>query len=108
MTENPTRVVPEGTDALDGLTLAELGMLSRRIGCDPYDAIRSDKDGKRWAALPLVAMVWAQRTDPTAKVDTFLPLTGGQLQTVLGMDDDDQADDPDDDPENPTAHAPAS
>jgi len=100
------RVVPDGAGLVDGLTVRELDMVSRQLGCDVTAALADQGNGagKLWAALPRLAWVWAKRTDPHAKLDPFLDLSSSQLSTLLGQDED-----PDEDPEtNPTDPAPAS
>jgi hypothetical protein len=103
-------VVPEGQHLVDGLSVRELDIVSRQLGCDVSAAL-ADKGtgaGKLWAALPRLAWVWTKRRDPHAKLDPFLDLTAAQLGTLLG-DDDPAGDQVDDDPDaNPTDPAPAS
>lgn len=101
-------VVPEGQHLVDGLSVRELDIISRQLGCDVSAAL-ADKGtgaGKLWAALPRLAWVWAKRRDPHAKLDPFLDLTAEQLGQLLG--DDDVAGDVDDPETNPTDPAPAS
>jgi hypothetical protein len=106
-------VVPEGKHMVDGLTVRELDIVSRQLGCDVSAALRDQGAGagKLWSALPRLAWVWTKRTDPQAKLDPFLDLDAGQIGILLGQDEPDEhiehaaGDTPD---ENPTAPAPAS
>lgn len=102
------RLVPDGEDMLDGLSVRELSIVSQQLKCDVAEAIGGDKDGKRWDAFPRVAWLWAKRQDPTAKLDPFFDMTAGQLMAALGADDD--AEEPGEEPveANPTVPAPAS
>lgn len=105
-------VVPAGRDVVDDLTVRELDIVSRQLGCDVVEALGDTGNGKgrRWAALPRLAWLWAKRADPRAKLDPFLDLTADQLNDLLGDDEvDDQVDDQGDDvAANPTDPAPAS
>ena len=113
-------VVPEGCDPLDDLTVAELGIVGRQLGCDPYAAVQDKATGLRWEALGRVAWLWAKRRDPRAKLDPILQLTAAQVSALLGLLDDDPTPDDGEDAEpevveltgelaeNPTAPTPAS
>lgn len=109
-----TKLVPEGTDALDDLTAAELGTVGRQLRCDPYEAVvgQGAGAGLRWEALARIAWLWAKRRDDRAKLDPYLQLRPAELSIVLGLDDDEPAaaelvedDGSQDVTENPTAPA---
>lgn len=99
-----TRLIPPGKDVLDGLTVRELDLASRKLQVDVVDAFKGGAGGKRYAAFATVAWLWAKRTDPTVKIDPFMDLETSELLKLLGLDDDDDDDDQgDDDAEaNPT------
>lgn len=100
------RLVPEGKDPLDDLTIRELDIASRKLEVDVASAIKHGVGGKRYEGLALVAWLWAKRSDPQAKLEPFRDVTMPALATALGMDDDDEEEDDDD--ENPTARASGS
>lgn len=105
--EVPTKqVVPAGKDTLDGLTIRELDIASRKLQVDVVDAFKHGAGGKRYAAFATVAWLWAKRTDPAAKLDPFMDLETGALLDLLGVgDDEDELPDGDDPDANPTDSA---
>ena len=116
--ELPAPVIPEGLDPLDDLTVGELGVVGRQLGCDPYAAVSDQATGLRWLALGHLAWVWAKRTDPRAKLDPILQLKPQQVAAMLRLtpelvDQDDDQDDVDqvdvagELAENPTDSTPA-
>lgn len=112
-----TIVVPEGADALDNLTVAELDIASRQLHADVYAVAlghpqRDPQAGSKWKAYALLAWLWAKRTDPHAKLAGFLELSGPQLLEVLGFNRPDtpltrEADETPAELANPTAATPA-
>lgn len=105
-TTTPERFIPAGKDPIDDLSVRELALVSRQIGCDVTAAVASDKDGKRWDALPRLVWLWAKRQDPTAKLDPFMDWTANQLMAALGMDDEPDDDGDEEIEANPTDSAP--
>lgn len=92
MTE-PEILVPEGSDAIDDLTIRELDLIARLIKCDVMQALsgRGAEGVNRQAALARIAQLWAKKRDPQAKLDQFLDMKSATLSTVLGFDrEDDQ------------------
>ena len=97
-------VLDAGIDPLDDLSVTELDIASRQLKCDVYQAVAGE-GGLRWAALARLAWLWAKRTDPHAKLQPYLDLTGAQLTECLRLND--RVDQGEDDPNtNPTDAAP--
>lgn len=93
-TDTVTCVVPEGKDAVDDLTIAELDMVARKCGADVMQALagRGAEGTRRMVTLAHLAWVWTKRSGrPDAKVDEFLNMRAGDLEVVLGFDRDDEA-----------------
>jgi hypothetical protein len=112
MTEtNLTPVVPDGVDAIEGLTVGELDGLCNALGCDVAstfdDEAPQSVQGKKYAALALLAHRWARRADHAAKLDTYRAMSFGELSSVLRLTDDDGQGGDDDPTANPTESAPA-
>lgn len=88
-----TILVPEGKHMVDGLTLAELDIASRKIGADVVLAMQVQEhddgtftaDPGRYRAQAQVGWLWARRTDPQAKVETFLGYTTDEMSHALGI-----------------------
>lgn len=89
-TEAPARVVEPGQDPVDLLTVRELGMIAKRIGEDPVNAVQVPT-GRRWEALALMGWALDRRRDQAAKADTWLDLPVVALVEALGLDDDPDA-----------------
>lgn len=101
-------VLPPGANALDSLTVGELGTIGKALKLDPYVAVGKDETGVRWPALAHAAWVWAKRTDPRAKLSPFLELTADEVRHLLRMDEDEDQDQADADPAaDPTDSPPA-
>lgn len=80
-------VVPEGKDLTD-LTVGELDKVSRELKADVLAAV-AGLEGVghlRWGAMARCAWLWARRTDPNAKLQTFLDYTTDELVTACGWD----------------------
>lgn len=89
------RVVPEGKNMLDDLTVQELAIVGRLLKCDPYEAVADtplDEEGRtrgiRWLAMAHCAWVWTRRTDPSAKLAPFLELQPGDVAKLTGWGDE--------------------
>lgn len=90
-------LVPEGRDALDNLTVGELGTVGRQIGADPYEATQKGAPA-RWETFARIAWLWAKRLDPKAKLAPFLDIEIDAVVTLLGIGgnpEDYAADEPD-------------
>lgn len=96
--QTPTRVVPSGKDAVDDLTIGELDTIARKCGADVMQALsgRGAEGTRRMVVLAHLAHVWTKRVRPEAKVDEFLNMRSGDLEVVLGFNDDEEdgAEDP--------------
>lgn len=79
-------VVPEGKDLTD-LTIGELDKVSRELKHDVLDAVAGGSNGAyRWGAMARLAWLWARRTDPQAKLQTFLDYETEDLTHACGWD----------------------
>jgi hypothetical protein len=90
--QTPTRVVPSGKDAVDDLTVGELDTIARKCGADVMQALagKGAEGTRRMVVLAYLAFVWTKRTRPDAKVDEFLNMRAGDLEVVLGFNDDEE------------------
>jgi hypothetical protein len=82
-------LVPEGK-RLTNLTVAELDYASKRLGVNALtaltpDATTGEPHPRREMALAVVALVWARRQDPAAKLETFTGMELPELMRKLGM-----------------------
>lgn len=80
-------VVPDGKHYTD-LTVGELDYASRELKADVLAAI-AGHDGTahlRWGAMARAAWLWARRTNPQAKLQTFLDYETEDLIHALGED----------------------
>lgn len=89
---NTESLVPEGK-RLTNLTVAELDYASKRLGVNALTALTpNDKTGephpRREMALAVIALVWARRKDPAAKLETYSELELADLMPLLGMNRD--------------------
>lgn len=93
-TQQPIRVVPPGKDAVDDLTVGELDTIARKTGVDVMQALsgRGAEGTRRMVTLAHLAFVWSKRERPDAKVEEFLNMRAGDLEHVLGFDDEEQPD----------------
>lgn len=102
MNDKPNPLVPEDKH-WSNLTVGELGYAGRELGADVIYATAKNTP-HRLEAYAWIAYLWARRTDPTAKVKTYLELELTdlahllRLNTVVRQDDD----------ETPTDSAPGS
>lgn len=80
-------VIPEGSDALDDLTLQELGAIARELKADPYEAVTG---WQRWDALARIGRAWERRQTPTAKLDPWVQLSPVELLRLLRMRKEDR------------------
>lgn len=88
-------LVPEGKDFTD-LTVGELDKVSRELKADVLAAC-ANREGAgylRWGAMARVAWLWARRTDPQAKLATFLDYEPDDLLHALRMDEVPEPPDP--------------
>lgn len=117
MTETTTperrRLVPAGK-SMQQLSVGELDWCSRQIKHDILDAIGGDGPGSmhRVKALSLIALCWAKRQDPKAKLDDFTALEFPELMELLETDEPDEAPDfeanPTDGASEPSSAAPTA
>lgn len=107
-------LIPAGKKATD-LTVLELAYASRKIKVDVLSAMAEREDGghpERGMALAYIALLWARRQNPSAKIEEFTSLTFNELMEKLATDTpDEDSEEPDDlneaIAENPTESVPA-
>lgn len=85
----PTKTIPEpvcplGDDFTELVTIAEIGIVSRQLGCNPI--IEIETQGQRqWEAMARLGWVLDRRRDRQAAHSTWDALTLPELMTALGI-----------------------
>lgn len=95
-----------GENPVGSLSVAEVDVISRQIGCNATHAAVHVDHPQHMPALARVAWLWERKSNPTAQLGAFLALTTDQVYALVGMLDPDDApaaaDDDLDVSENPT------
>jgi hypothetical protein len=81
-------LIPEGK-RITSLTVAELDYASKRLGMNVITALSTNEQGephqRQAYALAVVALCWARRRNPAAKLEEFTNLELGELTERLGV-----------------------
>lgn len=92
MTENNTPealpigepVCKPGEDFTEAVTIAEIGIVARQLGCNPI--IEIEREGpQQWSAMARLGWVLDRRRNPQARHEVWDALTLGQLMRALGI-----------------------